>query len=136
MITKEKVQLVIDNFKKVLPMATLANHLNMNQALVNCFYECGTVHCHAGWYAVAACNLEMDLDYGDGAYKLATDLGFFSSMDLKLWVSNNPELWGNDEGLLMFTDKIAFKSKGRPNGAETLQDIISHWEEVRDRLPY
>ena len=52
--TSQQIQTVIDNFEKVLPQATLENHLDMKEEQVrNGSYDCGTVHCHAGWYAVA-----------------------------------------------------------------------------------
>jgi hypothetical protein len=136
MFTKSQVQLVIDNFNKVLPMATLKNHLHMGEDAVNDDdHKCGTIHCHGGWYAVATLDNTKFLTFIDGYDKLARDLGMNVDGELEHWARLNPEIWGNDQGISMFMHELAFKSPTRPNGAENLQDIINHWIEVRDRLP-
>lgn len=127
---------VIENFKKVLPMATKKGHLNMSEMRVKGDdYQCGTVHCHGGWYTVATCKMDKHILFVEGAEKLARHLGFKSPHDLKLWAEENPKLWGNDNGYDMFGDKLAFlNTELRPKGAKTLQDIVDHWTEVYKRV--
>lgn len=135
MITKERVQVVIDNFKSVLHLAKGEGHLDMYESKVNINHPCGTVHCHGGWYAVATCNLRQSLDYESGIRIMKFDLGFDSECLLNKWADDNPDLWGNIYGACMFSARKAFISPTRPYGAKNLQDIIDHWTEVRDRLP-
>lgn len=134
-MTKAQVQTVIDNFRKVLPMAVQENHLDMLEEDVNLDgYKCGTVHCHGGWYAVATLDLNQSLDFSDGATKMAEHLGFDNYLSLEDWAEENPGLWGNSRGETMFVFPSAFKSESRPEGAQNLQDIIDHWSEVQSRL--
>lgn len=130
-----QVLTVINNFKKVLPMAKREDHLNMGCTSVNRSHECGTVHCHGGWYAISVLDVENKLlSYTDGADRLAKDLGFGFDEDIQEWAEQNQTLWGNEIGYGMFCDRRAFKSPDRPDGANNLQDIISHWTEVYERL--
>jgi len=129
------MQRVIDNLKKVLPMATMEKSLNMNQTRVNNHgHICGTVHCLGGWYAVGVCNLSEEIGYREGARKMSQDLGFEDDDSLEEWCEANPDIWGNKNGYGIFSDEHAFTSPSRPHGAFTLQHIIDHLEEVRDRL--
>lgn len=126
---------VINNFKSVLHLATREDHLDMFQGDVNEYYQCGTVHCHGGWYAIATCNLRQALTFQDGARQLAHDLGFENAVYMKQWASTNEKLWGNDEGGNMFTTRWAFyNTDKRANGAKNLQHIIDHWREVYNRI--
>lgn len=132
--TSDAIAEVINVFKKVLPMAT-EHHLDMTDGRVNTDnHQCGTVHCHGGWFAVGACDAILLLDFLDGAKELARMLGFRGKYDLVLWAKDNPKRWGNPYGAEMFCDSIAFYHRTkRPYGAKTLQHIIDHWEEVRKR---
>lgn len=141
--TKAQMQVVIDNLKKVLPIATLPNHLDMGCPHVNnTSHTCGTVHCFGGWYAVAVCDLSEFINYEEGKDQLATDLGFLSDCQYNVenllvdWAMYNPGVWGNNNGTDMFLHERAFQHiTKRPNGALNLQHIIDHLEQVRDRLP-
>lgn len=139
---------IIKNFKK-LSKPSLFNkifgkdtikekRLDMGEGKVNQNHPCGTVHCHGGWYAVAACSLRQKLTYLDGATKMAKDLGFssvFSKEDLETWASTNTEIWGNRNGSNMFGGKMAFHHQTkRPQGALNLQHIVDHWTEVYERV--
>lgn len=129
----ENILKVIENFKKVLPMAKLERHLKMSESSVNYNHTCGTIHCHAGWYAVAVCDLSADLNFRNGANILAEHLGYDDLFD----IMNNMDkkIWGNDFAIQMFTREIAFyHPEKRPHGAENLQHIIDHWTEVYERV--
>lgn len=145
--SSKQVLFVINNFKKILPLAILENHLNMRITHVNeCNrHQCGTIHCHGGWYAIARCNLNNEISFKEGANMMAIDLGFneyncnniFIDILYSLieWANENQTTWGNRWGGVMFTDSIAFfHPSKRPNGAQNLQHIIDHWTEVYERL--
>lgn len=136
MIQSKNILKVIDNFKKVLPMAKMEGHLNMAAPEVNCRgHICGTVHCHGGWYAVAACSLKRKITFDTGANKMARDLGFFNAEKLEDWMCDHPEIWGNSHAHSIFSWETAFyHEEKRPIGAENLQHIIDHWQEVYERL--
>lgn len=138
--TKAQWQVVIDNLKKVLPLATREDHLNMGYGGVNTWgHVCGTMHCVGGWYAVATLDKRQELTYEDGVLQMSKDLGFTmrgSFYVIRRWASNNPTMWGNDDGAKMFLFPSAYYHKDkRPNGALNLQHVIDHFEEVRDRSP-
>lgn len=140
--TKAQWQVVIDNLKKVLPLAARERHLNMMEpdAKSNS-HECGTIHCFGGWYAVAACDHNEEyLGYDDGANEMAKHLGLKEEgrdgeFSIEDFASNNKYIWGNSRGHLLFISREAFISPSRPDGALTLQHIVDHLEEVRDRSP-
>lgn len=123
---------------------------------------CGTVACHAGWYAFCRasdadvrwndCNGDeekmlfwekpMPDSYGllhsqnvswlDGSLMLAKDLGFLDRNDLCLWAQENLKIWGNEHGYSMFTSPLAFGVECHLN--LTLQHVADHWHGVADRL--
>jgi len=127
--TKKQFQLVIDNFKKVLSLATMEGNLDMGENRVNTFgHACGTVHCVAGWYAVATLHHSIPLDFSDGAHAMAVDLGFENKWRLEDWARDNPKIWGNSYGSYMFYSDSAY------NDAKTLQEVIKHLQGVRNRL--
>lgn len=132
--TSEQVLIVIRNFEKVLPLATLEGHLDMAEGDVNINHLCGTFHCHAGWYAIATCDLSEKFGHTKGAMRLAEDLGFDDHYYILEWARDNPEIWGNNFGYDMFLYEKAFTSSTRPEGAKTLLDIVNHWREVFDRI--
>ena len=137
--TSKQILTVINNFKKVLPLATREWHLNMSETRVNnCGHKCGTIHCHAGWYAIAK-NLheKREVSFTHGAIQMSIDLGHKGDMDSSLinWADKNPEIWGNNDGDGMFSTRRAFSHPTkRPEGAENLQHIIDHWTEVYERV--
>lgn len=128
--TKAQVQTVIDSLEKVLPQASKECNLAMRNGSL-----CGTVHCHAGWYAIAkGMSSEDDENCVDEANQMASDLGFSGMQDLMDWAQSNPRLWGTPSGHGMFCAAEAFESDTRPDGAKCLQDIVDHWKEVQSRL--
>lgn len=146
--TSESVFKVVENFKKVIPKTMrggffrkkteIKGHLDMKQGVAKIHGECQTSMCHGGWYALATLDSRHieKLDYNQGARRIASDLGFTDGGMLKHWVSCNVDVWGNSSGYHMFAagGHVAFTSDTRPKGAETLQDIIDHWQEVGERL--
>lgn len=127
---------VIQAFESVLPMAVLENHLDMFQSNINmCGHKCGTVHCHAGWFAIArGLHKNRKVTYSTGTEEMTLVLGFEHEFQLRQWALDNKDIWGNMCGNFIFSDKIAFESASRPHGALNLQHIIDHWKEVYERL--
>ena len=116
-------------------------------------HGCGTVACHAGWYALA-CSIADDTGYWErsdsapvdrlcaddgtnfgftkGMYLLTRDLKFNSARELEHWADRNPHLWGNRDGDTMFASRVAF---GIELGETiTVQNIVDHWLKVADRI--
>ena len=132
-------EVVVPNFRKVLPLANKENSLDMGESKVNVNHICGTVHCHGGWYAVAVADLSNKVDFYFGAERIGEDLGFDNSnnaadIKLALWARNNKLFWDSQDGSLMFNCASAFTSDSRPKGAQSLSDIVDHWLEVADRI--
>lgn len=129
--TKKQFQTVIDNFKKVLPQAKKAGHLNMMETNVNMYdHKCGTVHCIGGWYAIATYDAsKKDLTWTDGTRKMAMDLGFSTAHELTSWAVRNTKLWGNSQGERMFTSTTAW------GDTNTLKGVVEFLEAVQKRLP-
>lgn len=138
-IASEKIQIVIDNLKKILPRAKLVTHLNMGVAKVNsCDHTCGTIHCVGGWYAIAVCDLTTERNYMDGADEMAQHLGFpgdnlTSAMNLlQNWACENPAYWGNNYGDEIFSDNMAYyHPEKRPYGALTLKQVVEHFKDMK-----
>lgn len=134
MKSKDLLQVIL-KLVKIVPLAPNGSNLNMRAGNVNRDYECGSVHCHAGWYAIAACDLTQPLTFYNGACQMAKDLGFEDYTGLLNWARQHNKVWGNYNGERMFTSEDAFfNGDKRPKGAKTLQDIIDHWTEVYYRL--
>jgi hypothetical protein len=93
-------------------------------------HECGTIHCAAGWYAIATLVNEQSLNYNDGAIAMAAHLGFECREDLEHWAARSSTIWGNQSGWAIFCDTRAY---GFTHGG--LSDVVSHLEGVRDRSP-
>lgn len=146
-----QIRTVIDNFKKVLPLAPSILQLNMKETRVNeDGHACGTTHRHGGWYAVATVDnvKKIPAHYLMGTEQMAKDLGFSGlptdymnpfkffnvTHQLLRWAGNSPILWGNENGSDMFSSASAFTSGRRLHGAKTLADIVDHWEEVYQRV--
>lgn len=97
------------------------------------FHQCGTIACHAGWFAVAnGKDWDPDYSFSDAANEMAQFLGFGNRDGLESWAKNNPALWGNDFGDVMFSRWAAFS----PNLKlpKTLETIGLHWLGVADRI--
>lgn len=137
--SQKQWQTVIDKLYSVLPF-TLDHprrSMNMQEPCVNTEHPCGTVHCLGGWYAIAhwkesAFDRTKILDYKDGAHQMAHDLGFSDRLDLYNWASLNEELWGNKKGYELFHYQAAF-TPGKKKSATSLEDIIHHFENVKER---
>lgn len=132
--TKQQFQTVIDKLDGVLPLSLFECHLNMSAVGVPSSKKevCGTPMCHGGWYAAASglfrnSNNVNKATYNDGANVLANDLGFVGQCELEDWAEENPKLWGNESGTLMFCTSEAF------NGATSLKQIRDWWADVRNR---
>ena len=146
MITPERIDVVLRNFEKVLPLAEESGegHLDMDEEVVDDgHHSCGTVHCAAGWYALAFkgtprwerahAKSEGHISYDYGGDWMAEDLGFSRDDWPSTWASENPEIWGNTMGIYMFNDSRAY-GDGEETEAESLRDIYDHWTRVRGRL--
>ena len=140
MITSGKIREMIKRFETILPYAMDAGAVNMMSSMVSDKerkHKCGTIHCHAGWY-VLACVWDRKADYLDGdevdfrmgADRMEHDLGM-GGYTLPLWANDYPEIWGNDDGDMLFYDPAAF---GCTKGDITLEKIIGHWRRVADAL--
>lgn len=134
--TSTSVKALIDSFKTILPMATRREQLDMQCLWVNEGHACGSVHCHAGWYAIAkGLHRKGFVSFGDGSREMAQDLlSMSTSLGVIAWAERNSIIWGNKYGNYIFAHALAFKSAKRPNGAQTLADIVDHWQEVYERL--
>lgn len=103
------------------------------------FSVCGTVACHAGWFAVARGLSRKNLrffndepyEFADSADEMAQFLGFVGRYSLREWAARCPQLWGNTHGEAMFYVYSAF---GVPESKLTLKTIGIHWLEVADRV--
>lgn len=74
-----------------------------------------------------------DEDYQEGAQAMAEDLGFECTDDLVAWAAENPYLWGNCRGDLMFSSADAFDpEKGRRS--MKLKEVVDHLKKVCARL--
>lgn len=136
-VSSEAILTVIENFKSVLPLAKSKFHLDMSESNVNRDgHTCGTVHCHGGWYAIAALDTKNYIvDFDNGADIMARHLGLIGRYRMMEWADQNPRLWGNEMGYSMFSGKMAFHHPTkRPSGALTLKDIVDHWVEVYGRV--
>lgn len=138
--TKAQLQKVIDLMYTILPLTfERRDSLDMSESRVDCNdHVCGTVHCFAGWFAVACMNakiLSPHISYTDGGDAMARMLGFNNRYQLRNFTKWNA-VWGNHGGWQLFTDRMSFYHPiRRPKGAKSVSDIINHLEEVQARLP-
>ncbi len=106
--------------------------VNMRECRVNEDHKCGTVHCHAGWWAIGRMNLKESLSYSDGSSDMAKYLGFGNYVDeLENWAQDNPKIWGNTEGVHMFSNANSFDAEWCNIN---LKKIGMHWHKVANRL--
>jgi hypothetical protein len=136
--TVEQVEYVIKKLKSVRDDAIKEGAFHMDEARVYSGgdkYECGTVHCVGGWYAVANLNRKFIKDkfnegfvgFTDGAELMAQDLGFRYRHYLKNWAEQNPKIWGNEKGCFMFGSASSYDNPG-------FDGVIAQWQLVRDNL--
>jgi len=98
---------------------------------------CDTPACHGGWAAMMyEKKMDGEYDYSDffelGAEALAGKLGFNSEEEYEMWAHENPLLWGNDKGNLMFCSFSSFGKTSQEN--LTLTDIANHYKAVAERI--
>ena len=142
MITSNTIFKLVETFERVLPHAQHEGAVSMHQCVVSDHtdgHQCGTIHCHAGWYALAhSWDLKSHylddgsetVTYSKGMGNMRRDLGLGSRGSLEEWAQSNPEIWGNEYGDYMFASRRAFNYEGKL----TLQKIVDHWGEVGMRL--
>lgn len=140
--TPAQVQLIIDNLKSIEEQANQPGAFNIDQASVATHnHACGTVHCVAGWYAVACQqrseHIVMQIakkrcTYKDGARLMAIHLGFCRIGKLEDYMMNCPDIWGNEHGAVMFYELRAYT--GLKFSSKPMTTIINHWAKVRDNL--
>lgn len=102
---------------------------------------CGTPGCHGGLYAVIHLDAdELDghyVDFDNGANLMYKHLMGFDSEEggnaLSYWAANNPVLWGNECGGLMFQHNHAFAMID-PYDNLPIALIADHWEGVAQRI--
>jgi hypothetical protein len=136
--TVKQVDFVIKKLESVREQASEEGAFNINEGRVyneigN--YECGTVHCVAGWYAFANLRRKEIKDrfkkgfvtFKDGVELMTEDLGFNIGCSLKDWAKDNPKIWGNEEGFEMFAKMSAYNKPG-------FDGVISQWELVKQNL--
>lgn len=149
--TKGQMQTVIDNLRNIEELANKPGKVDMRVSEVSVYHSdclgehvCGTVHCMAGWYAVALRGKDPKIDrliekkdcgYIDGARKIADKLGFVSVVQMIQWAHDNPEIWGNNDGYEIFRDFKAYIPEIEIFHDKRMTGIIKHLEGVRDRLP-
>jgi len=96
------------------------------------FQACGTVACHAGWYAISrGLSWCVDCHFAHAADGMAKELGFEGRKSLEHYFEESPELWGNNLAEGMFCLDEAFGN--RKDEPLTLEDIGLHWLKVADR---
>jgi len=143
--TVKQVQALIARFESVIKKWP-EGVLDMDEPDVRSGqHNCGTTHCHAGWYAVAYIdegrefppevedNNMRRITCIDGIDLMSRDLGFRKPVDLRSWAQRNPEIWGNEFGDFMFCKASAFGPEGGDD-AENMQDIVAHWKTVLKTL--
>jgi hypothetical protein len=138
--TVKQVDFVIEKLQLVIEQACEEDAFDMGEVRVydnkKDKYECGTVHCVGGWYAVANMNRQVIkdkvkkgyVDYEHGVNLMAQDLGFRNGDILANWAEENPEIWGNEKGYYMFDIVNAYDNAG-------FEGVIAQWQTVRDNLP-
>ena len=90
-------------------------------------FPCG---CHAGFIS-AVLGAPDSNHWRKGARIICSFLGFNLIFDLEDWAQDNPEIWGNEDGRLMFLKGFAF---GLEEDVFSARKIVKHWEGVLERL--
>lgn len=147
--TKEAVIKIASVFEELA--STETNKVQMSRVNIE-RTECGTVACHAGWYAFNHLSnkfkwhkyheldereflsaIDRHISWRDGSDLIAKDLGFTCMSDVEKWAEENPDIWGNENGKFLFSSNSAFGCSR--NKKVTLVDIANHWKGVAERLP-
>lgn len=140
--TPKFIQHCFDVSEKFLSVYSPNNIVNFSYCTVQKTPECKTIACHGGWAAVLLIpnfNPEQD-SFIQGADALARYLGFPHADALEYWAHENPEIWGNRQGNLMFNSagSVAFQIDGSfrysPFEQITLYHIAEKWAKVGERL--
>lgn len=151
--SKQQFGKVIATLEKAVELANGNCPVDMAQGDVFVEHPCGTPMCHGGWYSLVLGYPRFDA----GAEQMAEDLGFTPILNLDgrgtpwedpaqdqlaQWAKNNPQLWGNVAGSVMFIDESAFGvvisldddlQREQLSPELTLQMIIDHWKGVMER---
>ncbi len=109
------------------------NEVNMSEIG---FEACGTIACHAGWFAISR-NLSRScidrITVQTSGDDMAKYLGFSNRDELEIFMKLNPEIWGNKNGGGMFCHHEAFLTD-LDSTPLTLEVIGEHWLKVADRI--
>jgi hypothetical protein len=96
--------------------------------------ECGTVACHGGFGLVALTPKYMDKTFWHGADAIGEFLGFGDEKGFCNWAEANPDIWGSEFSLYMFSN-IGYKAFARDaDDLLTLADIGEWYCDVSRRL--
>ena len=119
---------------------------------------CGTVACHAGYYALKYFNEQkmfwgkakglqeykqflfndsaLSVTFREGMELMAKDLGFSSSDQLTSWAYKYPEIWGNRWGGYMFgpSGRLSFGIERYSMTHLNMDRIATHWELVEQNM--
>ena len=134
--TVKQVAFVIDKLKLVRKQANEEGAFDIKEWHVyDKKHKCGTVHCVGGWYAVANLDRRAIKDkfnegrivFNHGTNLMAQDLGFRNGDILTNWAYENPKIWGNENGHLMFDIVNAYDNAG-------FDGVIAQWELVKQNL--
>jgi len=131
----EAIYLAVEAVEKTLSASILNNRkrFDIGQFKVNIGYDCGTIHCAGGWFAVALCDTQKEISFTDGADIFASIIGMKDRWSLRRWAHNSPSIWGNTNGFELFDKNIAYADKGKI-GSRTMQDVLNHWRRVAQRI--
>ena len=159
MITSENIFKLVKTFERLyllknnpllLDMAEFWVH-GCNFATKEAYHECGTIHCHAGWYYIAkrvsddgeivhddfVAKYGCSVEYQEGVSEMAEDLGYeyrpghiyTRGGPITTYFKERPDLWGNEFGIDMFCHDKAFGE-----GQISMKKIIEHWGNVGLRV--
>ncbi|GJL73554.1 MAG: hypothetical protein NMNS01_27530 [Nitrosomonas sp.] len=140
--TKKQMQTVIDNFKKIRKFADKNGFFEIYDPDVLKGTSSKTVACVAGWYMHAVKDYGAKwFNHGEngifsfehGGNLIANELGFKNKFMLEMWAGKHPRIWGNNNGVHMFSKEPAWN--GIEDRADKMSCVIEHLEGVRDRLP-
>ena len=76
------------------------------------------------------------VDYTDGAVMMAEDLGFNTTEEFREWAEENPGLWGNECGYLLFESRLPWGGEADTNEDSELSiaDCVRHLRGVATRI--
>lgn len=126
-----KSNLVYDLADRFYLLHCAYGKVGVNMSQIRISESCGTPMCHAGWYQSIVDTPVPFGTYGEGIDSINRDLGFNPFNCITEWANTCPGLWGNHNGLAMFSCKKAFGCTGK---TISLKKIALHWYGVADRL--